>query len=439
MTKTLKLSLLALFMFQILISCTFELAHDEAYYWIFSKNLDWGYFDHPPFVAVIIRLFSFLPRSEYSVRIGFIFLQFGTLLTLLSLSHFKKMGSLLFFSFPLASFSGLLALPDMPLLFMTAIYCKFLKKYLEKDTILNGIILAPVIALLLYAKYHGILLVFFTILAVPGLLKKKSFYVTTFVALVLFFPHIWWQYNHDFSTLRYHFLERPSSTFSFGRIVEYLSLQLFLAGLFVGPIVWYEVIKKQSLNSFDRCMKFISIGTIFFFLISSFSKRIEANWTIFLTIPLIYLSSSSLLWQKKLFYRFLLLSLFIVIGARLLFAFPPEKLGVKRLKEFHGWSSWARNVSNICGNEAILANSYQIASKLSFYLNQEISALNYHSRKNQFDYWRFDLTIPTQKVCYITDKAEFQGMTSITPEGKTLRIVKNESIERLWRLKLEQR
>ncbi len=31
------------------------LAADEAYYWIWSKNLAWGYFDHPPMVAVLVR------------------------------------------------------------------------------------------------------------------------------------------------------------------------------------------------------------------------------------------------------------------------------------------------------------------------------------------------------------------------------------------------
>ena len=31
------------------------LTHDEAYYWLWSKNLAFGYFDLPPMVAVLIR------------------------------------------------------------------------------------------------------------------------------------------------------------------------------------------------------------------------------------------------------------------------------------------------------------------------------------------------------------------------------------------------
>src|SRR5690606_13388320 len=109
MTKNLKIGLLLLFIFQLFISQGFELAHDEAYYWLYSKHLDWGYFDHPPMVGIIIKLFSFLPHSEIGVRIGFILLQFGTLFFLFDLIPKQRRSDavLLFFAFPLASFSGL--------------------------------------------------------------------------------------------------------------------------------------------------------------------------------------------------------------------------------------------------------------------------------------------------------------------------------------------
>ncbi len=439
MTKSFKLSLLLIFFFQLFIASGFELAHDEAYYWLYSKHLDWGYFDHPPFVAVIIKLFSFLPHSELSVRLGFVILQFASLLVLLTISSVPKIATLLFFSFPLASASGLFALPDLPLLFMTSVYCWMLKQYLKNDNAQNSISLGIVIAGLLYAKYHGILLIFFTILALPRLCLKKSFYLVAVVALVGFFPHILWQYHHEFSTLKYHFLERPKSSFSLMRIVEYLTLQTFLAGLFVGPLVWYSVIKEKSDDSLKRVLKFISLGVIAFFLISSFSKKIEANWTIFLTIPLILLSEQSGLWNKKLPRVLLYISFAIILLARCALLFSPTQLQIKRLGEFHGWKSWSEEVKQNCHELPILANSYQIASKLSFYLNSEIQALNYRSRKNQFDYWRFDQSQPTNQVCYITDKSEFSGEKKETPDGKNVVIVKNLGLDWLWELKSKLR
>lgn len=413
----------------------FELAHDEAYYWIYSKNLDWGYFDHPPFVGVVIKLFSFLAPTEFSVRIGFIVLQFMSLLILLGLTGHSLTTLFLFFAFPLASFTGLLALPDIPLLFMTACFCYQLKTYLEKDNYQNAVIMGLVIALGFYAKYHSVLLVFFTLLAIPSLFRRKTFYVVAAVAVLAFVPHLIWQYRHEFSTLRYHFIERPSSSFSIKRTLEFLGLQIGLAGVLVGPLLWYSIVKYKTSNQFDRAMKFISIGTVLFFLFSSFSKKVEANWTIFLAIPMIYLTAHADIWRKIWARRLLLISFSIVVLARLLFIVSPELVSIKRLKEFHGWRQWAQDIQYVCEQKPILANSYQIASKLSFYLQQDVSALNYHSRKNQFDYWRFDKDIPTKEVCYVTEKMDFGGIDFKTPEGKRIRIVKNQSLEQLWGLK----
>lgn len=438
MTKNLKITLIILFLFQIVVAMGFELAHDEAYYWIYSRHLDWGYFDHPPFVGVVIKMFSFLPHSEIAVRIGFILLQFASVIILFALTSNWWMSLLLFFSFPLASFTGLLALPDIPLLFMTACYCYQLKKYLEEDSLKNSSLLGLIIALLFYAKYHGVLLVFFTMLAVPKLLVRKSFYVVAAVALVCFFPHLWWQYAHDFSTLRYHFLERPKSSFSFKRSLEFIGLQVGLAGVLAGPTVWWILVKNKTGDAFTRSMKFISIGTVLFFLFSSFSKKVEANWTIFLAIPMIVLVADSKFWEKKWARTLLLASFVIVVGARVLFFFDPETTGMKRLKEFHGWKQWSEDVKKECGDEPILANSYQIASKLSFYLGHEINALNYHSRKNQFDYWRFDKDLPTKQVCYVTDKKEFGGITGETPDGKRIQIAKNQDLNHLLELKYNE-
>jgi hypothetical protein len=438
MTKFLKLLLVLLFLMQLLVSSGFELAHDEAYYWLYSQNLDWGYFDHPPMVGLIIRFFSFLPHAEFSVRLGFIVLQFLSLFALFPLidERDRVKATLLYFAFPLASFAGLLALPDMPLVFMASLYCLFLNRFLKRNDLTSSLALGVIIPLLLYSKYHGILLIFFTILAVPRLLLNKKFYLIAGISILLFLPHVWWQYEHDFATLRYHFLERPGSDFSLKRSLEYLGIQIVLAGALAGPLVWWSAFKRRSDDNFTKAMKFISFGTVLFFLVSSFTKRIEANWTIFLAIPLVYLTASSHWWDKRSGKSLLYSSFALVIFARLLFILPTEDVKMKRLKEFQGWSKWSQKIDEQCQG-VLMANSYQIASKLSFYLQQEVHSLNFHSRKNQFDYWRFDQKKPINQVCYITDKAQFAGEPVRTPEGKQLKLVKNLTYQELLERKQE--
>lgn len=45
------------------------LAADEAYYWLWAKNLAWGYLDHPPMVAVLIRAsIAVFGDTEFGIR-----------------------------------------------------------------------------------------------------------------------------------------------------------------------------------------------------------------------------------------------------------------------------------------------------------------------------------------------------------------------------------
>ena len=46
------------------------LTFDEAYYWMWSKHLAGGYYDHPPMVAFVIRLGTMIAGdTEFGVRL----------------------------------------------------------------------------------------------------------------------------------------------------------------------------------------------------------------------------------------------------------------------------------------------------------------------------------------------------------------------------------
>src|SRR3954466_830296 len=49
---------------------TFELFPQEAYYFLYSQHLALSYFDHPPVLALVLRLFTdLLGKSELSLRL----------------------------------------------------------------------------------------------------------------------------------------------------------------------------------------------------------------------------------------------------------------------------------------------------------------------------------------------------------------------------------
>ena len=46
-----------------------ELQDDEAYYWVYSQYLDWGYFDHPPMIGLLVKMGYTIFPNELGVRL----------------------------------------------------------------------------------------------------------------------------------------------------------------------------------------------------------------------------------------------------------------------------------------------------------------------------------------------------------------------------------
>ncbi len=47
------------FAFKCVLAAVTELNNDEVYYRLYALKLQWNYFDHPPMIAVLLKLFTF--------------------------------------------------------------------------------------------------------------------------------------------------------------------------------------------------------------------------------------------------------------------------------------------------------------------------------------------------------------------------------------------
>src|SRR5205807_7000741 len=69
------LAVLALVALRLVAAAWTPLSFDEAYYWMWSKHLAGGYYDHPPAVAAVIRLGTLIAGdTELGVRLASILL-----------------------------------------------------------------------------------------------------------------------------------------------------------------------------------------------------------------------------------------------------------------------------------------------------------------------------------------------------------------------------
>ncbi|HEX5027154.1 MAG TPA: glycosyltransferase family 39 protein [Agriterribacter sp.] len=371
-----------------------ELIDDEAYYWIYSRFPDWGYFDHPPAIAILIKAGFAIFHNELGVRLFAAVLNTLTIFIIDQL--IEKKNDLLFYaivaSMVITQIGGIIAAPDAPLLFFTASFFWLYKKFLQQMDLRNIILLGINIALLVYSKYHGALIVFCTLLSNPKLFTKHQTWSFIGIAFLLFIPHLYWQYYNNFPTIRFHLLERNASYYHPSFTIEYILGQLALAGPLVGWLLIWVSLRYKPANLTERAMKFSVAGIYLVFLLASFKGRVEANWTVAAFVPLIVLSHQYLLdkrgWRIFL-YRTVPVTLLLVLALRIYMISDVPVHSWMPKDEFHQNKVRANVIHQKAKQKPVIfIDSYQQASKYWFYSGVPGFSINSpYYRLNNFNLW----------------------------------------------------
>ena len=370
-----------------------ELWDDEAYYWVYSRYLDWGYFDHPPMTGLLVKLGYAIFPDQLGVR--FFPLLLNTLSLVIIEKLLEKKNPFLFYGIALSiaaiQVAGFLAVPDIPLIFFTALFFLLYRRFTQQASRLNIFLLALSAALLFYCKYHAVLIIVFTLVSNPKLFTNYRIYLVGLLTLLFITPHLIWQYQHDWVSFRYHLFESNVNRYKVSYTTEYLLGQLLLPGPLAGFILIPAALLYKTKNKTEKALKFNLIGIYLFFLLSSFRGRVEGNWTSPVFVSLIVLSHQFLLermkWQKAL-YRLLPLTLLIVLIVRVIMVV--DIIPLKFVKErFHSWKDWPQQLKQQTnGLPVVFIDSYQKPSKYWFYSGQVSYSLNsYRRRRNNYNFW----------------------------------------------------
>ncbi len=387
-----------------------DLIYDEAYYWYYAKAIDWGYFDHPPMMAWLIKLSGFLFNGELGVRFMSCILSVGTLILLwLLVDHKKKTDYIIHFfvvtfSMTLLNAYGFLILPDTPLLFFTAMFLWVYKKFIAAPSALLGVFLGLVMAALMYSKYHAVLVIVFVLLSNLSLLKNKYAWLAVGVALAGYIPHFAWLYNHDFVSIKYHLIERSNGAYNFERFTLNYFLNLIALFGFSFPLVYYILYKTKPVTIFEKALVFLTYGILLFFFVSSFSKRVQAQWIIVICIPLAILVFKYILDHERIRKWVLGLGIANIVVLLVLRVGLVYKPLFPIYYETHVSKEWVNRIEEEAGdNPVVFENSYSAPALYSFYSGKTAFALNsVYYRKNQYSIDNSEATVQHQKVLYIS-------------------------------------
>ena len=407
-----------------------EIIDDEAYYWVYSRFLDWGYFDHPPAIAVLIKIGSALFSGELGVRLLPSLLGAGTVFLVLFMLKERvrdlRPAMLVLCAIPLlhSHVGGFIAIPDLPLVFFATLFFFFYERYLKRESPATVLLLSLSIALMLYSKYHALLVIGFTVLSNLKLLQRRSFWMVVGISLVLYLPHILWQFRHDFVSFGYHLVDR-NRPFELRHVLEYIGNQWVMLGPFAGLVLFFLGVRRRTENTFEAALKFNLIGFFVLFLFSSLRGHVEPHWTAAAFVPLLLLAVPELEKSKRLKKWVVILSLatlpfiiFIRVALMIDFGIMPEKVSHRF---YHKREYFKEIQKEAAGRPVVFTNSFQKPSLYWFFTGEaSFTHNNYRYRRNQFDLWDMEADLQGKEVLYLPDRRVPDADTLNTSRGPVL-------------------
>jgi len=238
---------------------------DEAYYYLYTQNLNWSYFDHPPLVALTTGLGVWLTGAvtPFTIRIGSVLLYTGTLIFsyLTSKRLFGDRAATLTLgiltTIPIFQIAfGILTLPDNALMFFwsACLYVAATEFFPSNDRDDNKpyqptyrlALIGLLVGLAFLGKYHGVILggglVLFCLLSPRH--RRALFSVWTLAAIALFAiaisPVLFWNAQHEFASFRFQSGRAvPSQGYNLeGLLVTFLVALGYLFPTFGFPLWW---------------------------------------------------------------------------------------------------------------------------------------------------------------------------------------------------------
>ncbi|MBK1703250.1 ArnT family glycosyltransferase [Halochromatium glycolicum] len=201
---------------RLLIADLLPLTRDEAYYYDWASRLAWGYFDHPPGVALLGLGAQFDPGSVFSARIGALLLGAASLIAVwrLYLAAGLRAGQGLVLALLLAAtvfpslVAGVITTPDTVLALCWPLALHEALRALKGQR-RRWLSAGLVTGLGLLGKYTMVVIgpVFLWALlrTDPKALRTRWPYLGGLLALLVLAPHLLWNAHNDWLTLRFQF------------------------------------------------------------------------------------------------------------------------------------------------------------------------------------------------------------------------------------------
>ncbi len=411
---------------------------DEAYYWLWSKNISLSYFDHPPLVSWFQALLSFLSNNKYFLIRALPIFNLVAVLTIVIVwqkyisEKFDFRACLqtvvLFLSFPIFAIFFSISFPDyllITLLFGTS-FCLFL--YFERND--NGRIAIHywylavfLFSLALLTKYNAVLFGF-GVLAYFLYYKKEigspsygHIFAATFIIFLIQTPVIIWNLHNELASFSFHLNQRLDQGKDI--LTVFKNIFAFFWGVLLAFSPFFIVNLKNNFfaanyadnkKNFHKLSKIVLIFSLAFCIFLSFFTNVLYYWltpAIILLIPFLAKIIKAKRWQYFHIFYGIIISLILFLNISI---YPISAFFGTVDRETAIVFGWNKIITEIekekteHHTEKVVFSDYRLGSLYIFHSSDFKADVIMDTRKTQFDVWREEGNSLVKNTLIIADE-----------------------------------
>ena len=384
--------LLILLVARAVMAAVLPLSADEAYYWLWSKHLALGYYDHPPAIAWLIAGgTSIAGDTAIGVRLAAVLLSlpaswfvWDSARILLKDAGGTQKAAIAVLAFNLTlmvSVEMLAATPDMPSIVASAATFWALCKVYQTEKPGWWLAVGAAAGLGLLSKFSGLFLGAAIVIWLLADTRQRRWLLTPWpwagavLALAVFAPNLWWQAHHDWQTFAFQFARVDHGHFTLRYLGEFFAAQAGLATplIFVLMVVGLWKGRKPGTPLFLPAV--LAFTAIAYFLVHALHARVQGNWPCFIYPMLSVLAAGA--FAREGWRRWISLAALPLAALLLVAAYAQAGWGVIAIKhdpaarilgrQFRPVAQVAAAITRAHLAGAIVTTDYEVTAWLRFY------------------------------------------------------------------------
>ena len=431
------------------------LSFDEAYFWLWSKHLAVSYYDHPPMIALAIRLGTVLfGDNEFGVRFVPLLASVAASwavwrsASILFTNHKAAATAACFFNATLmVAADSMSATPDSLVLaaasFLMLAFVKLEdtgdgRWWLAAGLSLGAAFLMKYTAFFLTGSVA--LWLFFTPQG-RGWLRSPWPYLGGAIALVFLIPNLIWNSEHDWISFRFQFGRIVEGGPTFRYLAEFVGGQLTLASPFIMLLGAVGLVRETRASSKGGRFSFpaaIIWPAFVYFAVHALHDRVQGNWPSFIYPAFIIFAASAVHREGQNVHveRALKLARLLAMPvalAILTLAYLEAFVGILPMGKFDpvarmtavGIGPVTTEISSLVSKNdsaAIATSRYITTGWLAFYLRPRVPIIQLNEGYRWLEVPHADTSLLNGSLLYVTQEPD-RELSAVTPQFTNVKLI----------------